>query len=49
LGILRNYGIDACLLGSKQSLAAVLAVSPEWLRVYSDDTSVIFVHQTTKQ
>ena len=49
LGILRNYGIDACLLGTKQSLAAMLAVSPEWQRVYSDDTSVIFVRQPANQ
>jgi hypothetical protein len=49
LGILRNYGIDACLLGAKQSLAAVLSVTPEWRRVYSDDTSVIFVRQPASQ
>jgi hypothetical protein len=49
LGILRNYGIEACLLGSKQSLAAVIAVTPDWRRVYSDDTSVIFVRQPAKQ
>ena len=46
LEILRNYGIDVCLLGTKQSLAAVLAVTPEWRRVYGDDTSVIFVRST---
>jgi hypothetical protein len=46
---LHNYGIDACLLGTKQSLAAVLSVTPEWQRVYSDDTSVIFVHQPANQ
>jgi len=49
LGILRNYGIDACLLGTKQSLAAVLLATPEWRRVYSDDTSVIFVRQPASQ
>jgi hypothetical protein len=49
LGILRNYGIDVCLLGTKQSLAAVLAVTPEWRRVYGDDTSVIFVRQPASQ
>jgi hypothetical protein len=49
LGILRNYGINACMLGSKQSLASVLSVTPEWRRVYSDDTSVIFVRQPTSQ
>src|SRR5258708_36886907 len=40
LGILRNYGISACMLGSRQSLAAVLSVTPEWRRVYSDGTQV---------
>jgi hypothetical protein len=49
LGILRNYGISACLLGTKQSLAAVLSVTPEWHKVYSDDTSVIFVRQPASQ
>ena len=49
MGILRNYGIDACLLGAKQSLAAVLLATPEWRRVYSDDTSVIFVRQPASQ
>ena len=49
LGILRNYGIDACLLGTKQSLAAVLLATLEWRRVYSDDTSVIFVRQPASQ
>ena len=49
LQILRNYGIDVCLLGTKQSLAAVIAVTPDWRRVYGDDTSVIFVRQPPKQ
>jgi hypothetical protein len=49
LAILRNYGIEVCLLGTKQSLAAVLSVTPEWRRVYSDDTSVIFVRQPASQ
>ena len=49
VAILRNYGIDVCLLGTKQSLAAVLSVSPEWRRVYGDDTSVILVRQPAKQ
>ncbi len=49
MGMLRNYGIDACLLGAKQSLAAVLLATPEWRRVYSDDTSVIFVRQPASQ
>lgn len=47
--ILRNYGIDVCLLGTKQSLAAVLAANPGWRRVYIDDTSIILVRQTARQ
>jgi hypothetical protein len=47
--ILRNYGIDVCLLGTKQSLAAVLAANQEWRRVYIDDTSIILVRQTARQ
>jgi hypothetical protein len=49
LGVLRNYRIEECLLGTKQSLAAVLSVTPEWRRVYRDDTSVIFVRNPAKQ
>jgi hypothetical protein len=49
LAVLRNYGINACILGTKQSLASVLSVAPEWRRVYSDDTSIIFVRQTATQ
>jgi hypothetical protein len=49
LEILRNYGIDVCLLGTKQSLAAVIAATSDWRRVYGDDTSVIFVRQPAKQ
>jgi hypothetical protein len=49
LTVLRNYGINACLLGTKQSLASALSVAPEWRKVYSDDTSVIFVRQPASQ
>jgi len=49
LAILRNYGINSCLLGKKQSLASALSVAPEWRQVYSDDTSVLFVRQLPNQ
>ena len=49
LAVLRNYGINACILGTKQSLASALSVAPEWRRVYSDDTSIIFVRQLPNQ
>jgi hypothetical protein len=49
LTVLRNYGISACMLGTKQSLASALSVAPEWRRVYGDDTSVIFVRQPASQ
>ena len=49
LAVLRNYGINVCLLGRKQSLASVLSVTPEWRQVYSDDTSIIFVRQLPNQ
>jgi hypothetical protein len=49
LAVLRNYGINACLLGRKEPLASTLLVTPEWRRVYGDDTSVIFVRQPAAQ
>src|SRR5207245_10109610 len=45
LAILRNYGINSCLLGKKQSLASALSLAPEWRQVYIDNTSVLFVRQ----
>jgi hypothetical protein len=43
LAVLRGYGVRSCLLVRDEPLATVLAVMPEWRRVYGDDLSVIFV------
>lgn len=41
--VLRGYGIRSCLLEREEPLATVLAVLPDWQRVYGDDRSVLFV------
>jgi hypothetical protein len=41
--ILDRYGIQSCLVTPKESLAAALVLSPNWKRVYADNTSVLFV------
>jgi hypothetical protein len=43
LAVLRSYGIQSCLLERDESLAFVLAASPDWEKVYSDDVSSLFV------
>jgi hypothetical protein len=43
LTVLRHYGIQSCLLQRDEALATLLSASPEWQRVYTDDTSVLFV------
>jgi len=43
LSILDRYGIQSCLVTPKEPLTAVLLVSPNWKRIYSDHTSVLFV------
>ncbi len=45
LAVLRGYGVQSCLLVRDEPLATVLAVLPEWQRVYGDDLSVIFVRR----
>jgi hypothetical protein len=45
LGILRNYGVQSCLIERDAPLATLLKVSPEWRQAYSDNTSVLFVRQ----
>jgi asparagine N-glycosylation enzyme membrane subunit Stt3 len=47
LDLLRAYHIQSCLLQRNESLATVLSASPEWQRVYLDDTSVLFVRAST--
>ncbi|HEV3482792.1 MAG TPA: hypothetical protein VGR97_10750 [Candidatus Acidoferrales bacterium] len=45
--ILRNYGIQSCLIERGAILASLLGASPEWRELYSDSTSEIFVRQKT--
>jgi hypothetical protein len=47
LSILRNYGIQTCLLGKDEPLAVFLATLPQWKREYADDVSVIFVRRAS--
>lgn len=46
-GILRNYGIQSCMLDRKrdESLVTFLSALPEWKRIYADDLTIIFVRQ----
>ena len=41
--LLRQYGIQSCLIERDAALATLLSASPEWRRIYFDDLSVIFV------
>src|ERR1700690_2588906 len=43
LSVLRAYGIQSALLQRNEALAYVLAASPDWKAVYSDDLAVLFV------
>jgi hypothetical protein len=45
LAVLRNYGIRSCLIEHDAALATVLAALPDWQKVYSDDTSVLFTRR----
>ncbi len=45
LTVLRNYGIQSCLLDRNAPLATVLAALPDWQRVYADMTAVVFVRR----
>jgi len=46
LGILRNYNIQTCLLEKGHPLATTLQASPDWHRVYMDDTAIILVRHS---
>jgi hypothetical protein len=48
LGIMRNYGIEACLLGREDPLAVFLAALPDWKSLYADNVSVLLVHRDSK-
>lgn len=43
--VLRSYGIQSCLLARDAPLATVLTALPDWHKVYSDDTSALFVRR----
>ena len=43
--LLDAYGIQSCLIEHNELLRTLLANSPEWQRVYSDNVSVLFVRR----
>jgi hypothetical protein len=43
LSVLEGYGVQSCLIRRDEPLAALLAASPEWKRIYIDGLSAIFV------
>ena len=45
LTLLRNYGIQSCLIERETPLATVLSNLPDWQKVYSDNTTVLFVRR----
>lgn len=42
LAVLRNYGVQSCLLDRSEPLVTLLSVSTEWHQVYGDNVSVLF-------
>jgi hypothetical protein len=43
--VLRAHNIQSCLLDSKEPLAVVLAVHPDWEKRYTDGVSALFVRR----
>jgi hypothetical protein len=43
MAVLRQYGIQSCLLQRDEPLSAVLYESADWKRVYTDQVSALFV------
>jgi hypothetical protein len=43
LAVLRAYGIQSALLQRNEALSYLLAASPEWKEVYSDELAILFV------
>lgn len=43
LAMLRNYGIQSCLLQRDEPLSTVLSSLPNWKRIYTDNVSSLFV------
>ncbi|MGH9496875.1 MAG: hypothetical protein ACRD3B_17900, partial [Candidatus Sulfotelmatobacter sp.] len=48
LTLLRNYGIQSCLIERETPLATVLASLPDWHKVYSDNATVLFVRRQVR-
>jgi hypothetical protein len=43
--VLRNYDVQTCLLQRDSPFGIALSATPEWRRIYMDDTSVILARQ----
>jgi hypothetical protein len=46
LAILQKYNIQSCLLSPGEALSTLLAVLPEWQKLYEDDRAVLFVRRS---
>ena len=46
LQLIRNYGVDTCLLQHDTALVTALLASPEWQKIYHDGTSAILVRRS---
>jgi hypothetical protein len=47
LSVLRDYGVQSCLLNRDDALATTLSALPDWQSVYSDQTSILLVRRNT--
>ena len=43
--ILRNYGVESCLVERDEALSTALLDSPDWKRVFVDDVSALYVRR----
>jgi hypothetical protein len=43
LSVLKNYGIQSCLIKRDEPLSTALSASPDWRRIYFDSISALFV------
>jgi hypothetical protein len=41
--LMRKYGVESCLIPEGGSLATLMVASPDWIKIYNDPTSVIFI------
>ncbi len=49
LDVLRRYQLQSCLIQRDEPLATVLLASPNWRRVYVDNTSALFVRTSSTE